>query len=127
MEDNKNNSGDWNSGYGNSGNRSSGIFCNQDPKVILFNKPTNLNWDDIEHPDLSEMQVSEWITESEMTSQEKQDNADFKTTKGYLKTRTYKEAFAIMWEESDQENKDKFLNLPNFDATIFEDITGISV
>lgn len=132
MADKKNNSGDrnsgyWNSGYGNSCDRSSGIFCNKNPKVYLFNKPTGLDWEDIDHPDLSDMQLTEWIPESEMTTQEKKDNSTFKTTGGYLKEYEYNEAWANFWEKTDKKNKDKILNLPNFDAEIFKDITGIDV
>ena len=71
--------------------------------------------------------LCEWISEDEMTDQEKLENKHFFTTKGYLKRIEYKEAWRKFWEKTDQDNKNKILNLPNFDADIFEDITGIRV
>jgi hypothetical protein len=126
------NSGDRNSGYGNSGygnstNRESGIFCSTEGKVRIFNKPTNLTWDEIDHPHFSEFYLTKWISESEMTEEEKKDDPQFFVREGYLKTFTYKEAWANFWKDTDKENRQKFLNLPNFDADVFLEITGIDV
>lgn len=44
-----------------------------------------------------------------------------------LKTRSYKEACAIWWEELTDENKKIIQQIPNFDAGVFFDITGIRV
>ncbi len=62
-----------------------------------------------------------------MTAVEKKENPKAETTEGYLKQFTYKEAWSNFWKETDEENRQKFLNLPNFDAEIFKDITGIEV
>jgi hypothetical protein len=121
------NSGDWNSGYGNSTNRESGIFCNVEDNVRLFNKETNLKWDCINHADYSELLLCEWIPESKMTDEEKINEVDFHTREGYLKTYDYKQAWKNFWNKTDNENKKLILDLPNFDADIFEDITGINV
>jgi len=43
------------------------------------------------------------------------------------KTRTYKEAWQLYWNEASKEDKQKFLDLPNFDRWVFKDITGIDV
>ncbi len=121
------NSGYRNSGYGNSCSRSSGIFCNKSPQVICFNLPTDKPWEEIDHPDFSEFALCEWVDEGKMTDQEKIDNTHWFTTQGYLKTITDKEAWANFWGKTSEENKAKFLRLPNFDAEIFKDITGIDV
>ena len=60
-----------------------------------------------------------------MTDEEKKANPGYETRKGYLKTFTYKEAWANFWRDTDKENKQKFLSLPNFDKNIFKEITGI--
>lgn len=65
------NSGSWNSGYGNSTDRESGIFCSELGTVRMFNKPTDLKWDDIQHPHFSEFNLIKWIPEEAMTDEEK--------------------------------------------------------
>lgn len=121
------NSGNGNSGYGNSTNRESGIFCSKEGTVRIFNKPTNLKWDEIDHPDLSTLYLNKWISESEMTDEEKKAYPQFYVRGGYLKTYEYKEAWTNFWKDTDEKNRQKFLALPNFDAEVFLDITGIDV
>ena len=131
------NSGDWNSGnrnsgygnsgYGNSTNRESGIFNSEQGTVRMFNKPTDKRWDEIDHPHFSEFNLTKWIPEDEMTDEEKKADPQFYVRQGYLKIFTYKEAWANFWRDTDEENRKKFLALPNFDAAVFKDITGIDV
>ena len=121
------NSGNYNSGYGCSTNRETGIFCNSESTINIFNKDSNLKWDEIDHPSTVGLNLTEWINESDMTDTEKKENENFKTTGGYLKTIDYKEAWIKFWSKTPKSNKDKFLNLPNFDSEIFKDITGIEI
>ena len=126
------NSGNWNSGYGNSGygnstNRETGIFNTTEGTLRMFNKPTDLKWDDIDHPAFNEFYLNEWIHETEMTEAEKKADPDFFVRQGYLKTFTWEEAWANYWRDSDEEEKQKVLNLPNFSPSIFKEITGIDV
>jgi hypothetical protein len=121
------NSGHWNSGYGNSTDRESGIFNSEEPTIRMFNKPTNLKWDEIDHPHFREFYLTKWIPEENMTDEEKEANPEYDIRKGYLKTFDYKEAWANFWKDTDEENRRKFLALPNFDANVFKDITGIDV
>ena len=126
------NSGNWNSGYRNSGygnstNRETGIFNTTEGTLRMFNKPTDLKWGDIDHPDFDEFYLNKWIPESDMTIEEKKAEPEFHVRQGYLKTFTWEEAWANYWRDSDGEEKQKVLNLPNFDATIFREITGIDV
>jgi len=71
--------------------------------------------------------LCEWISASLMTEDEKKRHPDFETTGGYLREYTYKQAWANFWAETSEENRKKFLNLPNFDADTFRAITGIDV
>ena len=121
------NSGDWNSGYGNSSDRQSGIFNSTETTVRMFNKETNLKWDEIDHPHFIEFYLNKWISENEMTTQEKKDEAEFHIRDGYLKTFSWEEAWANFWRDTDEANRNKFLNLPNFDWEVFKEITGIDV
>ena len=125
------NSGDRNSGNCNSGYRNSGAFSNDKaPILYLFNKPTNISvveWE--QHVDVSIMNKhldpTIWVPESIMSEDEKASNPHYKTTEGYLKTIPLKDAWKNLWGNLSEENKNVFLTLPNFDAEIFEDITGI--
>jgi hypothetical protein len=131
------NSGDWNSGYGNSGNRNSGdwnstdresgIFNSLPGTLRMFNKPTDLRWGDIDHPHFRDFYLNKWVPENDMTDEEKKADPEFYVRGGYLRTYTYKEAWANFWRETDEENRQKFLNLPNFDAEVFYEITGVDV
>ena len=126
------NSGDRNSGYGNSGygnktDRQSGIFNSTETTVRMFNKETNLKWDEINHPYFDEFYLNKWIDESEMTDEEKKADPEFHVRKGYLRTYTYEEAWANYWRDTTEEERQKVLNLPNFDPVVFKEITGIDV
>ena len=121
------NSGDCNSGYGNSTNRSAGIFNSEEDTVRIFNKDSGLKWDEINHPDFSEFYLCKWISEDEMTDEEKKADPDFFVRGGYLKKFSYEEAWDHFWRDTDENNRQKFLNLPNFCPEIFKEITGIDV
>ncbi len=62
-----------------------------------------------------------------MTDKEKEDVAGWDTVGGYLKTLTHKEAWAEYWDRARESDKKFFLSLPNFNAEMFEEITGIDV
>ena len=131
------NSGDWNSGdrnsgygnsgYGNSTDRETGIFNSKPGTIRMFNKPTELTWDKIDHPYFSEFYLTKWIPESDMTDEEKKADPEFYVREGYLKTFTYEEAWANYWRDTNDEDRQRVLNLPNFDPEVFKEITGIDV
>jgi PPE-repeat protein len=121
------NSGDWNSGYGNSGDRNSGIFCTAEPKVFSFNKPTNKKFSEIDHPSPFNYRPTEFVESKDMTEAEKAKFPNHGNVGGCLRTYSYKEMWARGWARDSEENKAKFLALPNFDAGIFFEITGIDV
>ena len=125
------NSGDWNSGnYNsgdyNSGDYNSGFFNTDEPSVRMFNKDTDLKRSEINIPCIN-LKVTEWIPKEKMTDEQKTYYPFYKTTGGFLLKRSYKEAWALAWSELDQEEKEEFLSLPNFDSEIFKNITGIDV
>ena len=121
------NSGNWNSGYGNSTNRETGIFNTTQGKIRCFNQETDLSWDDIDHPEFNNFYLNKWIPEADMTDEEKKSDPEFYVRGGYLKTYTWEEAWANYWRDSDDEEKQKVLNLPNFSWDVFTEITGIDV
>ena len=62
-----------------------------------------------------------------MTTAEEKENPSFKTTGGYLKTYKYKDAFKKSWDNAETSDRLKVFDLPNFDADIFKEISGIDV
>ena len=140
------NSGNWNSGNRNSGNRNSGdwnktnfasgCFNTSEPKINLFNKPSNWTYLDWIHSDarslLNQINASptEWISEQRMSDKEKEIHPDYKITGGYLKEKdtwdTSNEANE-WWSGLSNDEKQIIKDIPNFDASIFKEITGIDV
>jgi hypothetical protein len=132
------NAGSYNSGYCNSGNYNSGNcntghFNSNSPKVRMFNRDTNLDLDSDILKKLRNLifdnlkSVCTWVYEFKMTNKEKEQNPFYETTGGYLKKRDYKYCWKKFWEKINQEEKDFIKSLPNFDAEIFKEITGIDV
>jgi hypothetical protein len=123
------NSGDYNSGNCNSGDYNSGYFNTNSPdKIRIFN-----TWIDMTHEEFNkkyniyaELPLNRWVDKDNMTDEEKSSEPGWETTGGYLKTLDYKEACRVWWGENPERHKD-FLSLPNFNAEIFKEITGIDV
>jgi len=62
-----------------------------------------------------------------MSEQEKIENPSFHVCKGYLKVYDYKEAFKRSWDSASDEDRALLFKLPNFDAKVFKEISGIDV
>ena len=121
------NTGDWNSGDWNTGNHNTGYCNTRTPKVIIFNKQTNLDFGSIIFPNFFYFNLIEWIDESKMSDKEKITYPSYVTTGGYLKVKTYHEAWRESWEKAPLEDKRKVMALPNWDNEIFKEISGIDV
>ena len=125
------NSGNWNSGCGNKCNGSNGVFCTEeDVDIKIFNKPSGMSLRDFYRSEYYKALCSapfilnDWI---EYTDKEKAEDEDKALIGGYLKTYTMEEAWANWWEEMTDANKEIIKSIPNFDAEIFKEITGIEV
>lgn len=97
-----NNSGCNNSGDYNSGNWNSGCFnTNDNPTITMFNKPSGWTKED-------------WIKSMarSIISQLFWDGEEYKQD---------------LWDKLDKKDKATVMSLPNFDAGIFEECTGIRV
>ena len=123
------NTGDRNTGNWNSCNKETGFFNSvKSEKVRVFNKECLLNeWEECDKPNFIYFEIIKWVSSSVMTDQEREDNPTYITTGGYLKVYEYKEAFKKSWDEADEEDRKKIFNLPNFDAEVFKEISGIDV
>ena len=127
-----NNTGDCNTGDWNTGDYNIGYFNIDEPKVRIFWKETDIKREDIQFPSFCYFGLTRWISESEMTEEEKEEHSDnYKTTGGYLKSYEYQEAFKNSYNSLSQEEREKQTEqlkaLPNFDADIFKQISWIDI
>ena len=126
------NSGDWNSGNWNSGNWSSGLFnTEKNPKIKIFDKDSDWTFEDWIESDARDIMnscpctYSDFIDESDMTEEEKENHPEYKTTGGYTKTFVAtKEDKEKWWNELDEDKKDIIKALPNFDFDKFRQCVG---
>ena len=142
------NSGNWNSGNYNSGNRNSGnrnsgdwnkssfnngCFNTIEPTIMMFNKPSEITYQDWVNSDARRLlnqipkDVVEWIYSDDMTDEEKAVHPEHKITGGYLKVLDESECSQIWWDGLDNSQKKIIKSMPNFNESIFEEITGIKV
>ena len=132
------NTGDWNTGNCNTGDwntasYNTGCFNTEEQKIMLFNKPSNMTyreWIDSDARYLLNLipkDVVEWVYEEDMTYEEKAANPTYETTGGYLKVLDESECGQIWWDSLSEYQKNIIKSMPNFDAEIFEQCTGIKV
>ena len=137
------NTGDWNTGNRNTGNRNTGdwnkssfntgCFNTEEQKILLFNKPSDMTYRDWYESDarwlLNQIpkDVVEWIWSDNMTDEEKEQHPEYKTTDGYLKVLDESECGQIWWGSLSDRQKNIIKAIPNFDAEIFFQCTGIRV
>lgn len=69
--------------------------------------------------------ISKWVEYKDLSKDEQTTTA--KQLGGFLKTLSYKNAWQQMWNEMKQEDRNFFNTLLNFNAEIFEGITGIKI
>ena len=122
------NSGDYNSGNFNTGNFNSGFFNSNEPNVRMFNKDTKLKKDDINIPSWCYFNLTVWVSHDTATEEDKEvHKKEIETCGGFLKTLEYKEAWKLAYDKTNDKEKIQLFNLPNFDADIFKEISGIDV
>ena len=125
------NTGDWNTGDWNKTNRSAGVFCNEEPKMRMFNKETDMTWrewkDSEAYDILRRVIKSQWIYYCDMTEEEKKKYPSAKTCNGYLKETERKTSSKEWWNDLEMHEKATIIQLPNFDLDIFNDIMEFKV
>ena len=117
-------SGDW-----STSSYSIGHFSTIDYSGFgAFNKPCTLEvWNNAIKPNFLYFKLTKWVNESAMTEKEKQKNPSYKATGGYIKVYDYKEAWRIAFDGASDEEIEQLKALPNFDAKVFEEISGIDI
>ena len=127
------NSGDCNSGDWNMINYSSGCFNTEESTIKLFNKESSWTGEDWRNGKARYLLLSintnilDWICYSEMTDEEKASHPEAETTGGYLKKLDISECAQIWWDRLDEDDRCIIKAIPNFDAEIFKECTGIDV
>jgi hypothetical protein len=137
------NTGDWNTGDCNTGNRNTGDWnkssCNtgcfntEEQKIMLFNKPSNMTYNDWLRSDARYLlnqipkNVVEWVYEENMTDEEKAAHPTYEATGGYLRVLDESESAQIWWDGLSETYKSIIKAIPNFDGEIFEECTGIKI
>jgi len=129
------NSGNWNSGHRNSGNWNSGhrhVGCfntTNAETAYYFNKPAKVSdWDAARKPDwLYTPRLTTWVDAANMTTNEKSNHPEHKTMGGYLRINDMKEEWRKVYEGASEEDREAVKSLPNFDAEVFLEITGLDL
>ena len=127
------NTGDWNTGDWNKSSFNTGCFNTEEPKIMLFNKPSDMTYREWLNSDARYLlnqipkNVVEWIYSSDMTEEEKAAYPTHKTTGGYLKVLDEAECGQLWWGSLSEHNKNVIKAIPNFNAAIFEQCTGIKI
>ena len=137
------NTGNWNTGNCNTGNRNTGdwnkssfntgCFNTEEQKIMLFNKPSNMTYSEWLDSDARYLlnqipkDVVEWVYEEDMTDEEKAAHPTYETTGGYLKVLDESECGQLWWGSLSDRRKEIIKAIPNFDAEIFFQCTGVRV
>ena len=147
------NTGNWNTGNCNTGNRNTGdcntgnrntgdwnkssfntgCFNTEEQKIMLFNKPSDMTYREWMNSDARYLlnqipkNVVELVYEEDMTDEEKLANPTYETTGGYLKVLDESECGQLWWDGLPDRQKNIIKAIPNFDANIFQQCTGIEV
>ena len=127
------NSGDCNSGDWNSGDRNSGLFnTEKNPKLKIFDKESEWTYEDWMNSKARRIMntcpytYSNYISESEMTDNEKENHPEYKTIGGYVKVFvTTAEDKQKWWDDLSDDDKNTVKSLPNFDWDKFVKCVGM--
>ena len=127
------NTGDWNTGDWNKSSFNTGCFNTEEQKIMLFNKPSNMTYSEWLDSDARYLlnqipkDVVEWVYEEDMTDEEKAAHPTYETTGGYLKVLDESECGQLWWGSLSDRRKEIIKAIPNFDAEIFFQCTGVRV
>ena len=127
------NTGDSNTGDWNKSSSNTGCFNTKEQKIMLFNKPSNMTYNDWLRSGARYLlnqipkNVVEWVYEEYMTDEEKASHPTYETTGGYLRVLDESESAQIWWDGLSEADKSTIKAIPNFDGEIFEECTGIKI
>ncbi len=127
------NTGDYNTGDWNKSSFNTGCFNTEEQKIMLFNEPSDMTYREWMDSDARYLlnqipkNVVEWVDEEDMTDEEKAAHPIYETTGGYLKVLDESECGQLWWGSLSDRGKEIIKTIPNFDAEIFFQCTGVRV
>ena len=127
------NTGDCNTGDWNKSSFNTGCFNTEEQKIMLFNKPSDMTYREWMDSDARYLlnqipkNVVKWVYEEDMTDEEKAAHPTYETTGGYLKVLDESECGQLWWGSLSDRRKEIIKTIPNFDAEIFFQCTGVRV
>jgi hypothetical protein len=107
----------------------------QQPTIMMFNKPskwTLKKWNEsrarliMSRCPTSYVDAT-WVLSRNMTVEEKKAHPEHTITGGYLKTIKSETDRQTWWDNLSDDEKTEVMSLPNFDADVFYECTGIRV
>lgn len=107
--------------------------CTDKLEIMLFNKLSNMTYSEWLDSDARYLlnqipkDVVEWVYEEDMTDEEKAAHPTYETTGGYLKVLDESECGQLWWGSLSDRRKEIIKAIPNFDAEIFFQCTGVRV
>ena len=105
----------------------------EEQKIMLFNKPSDWSYIDWVNSNARYLlqkipnRAVEWVCAGDMTGEEKAVYQTYKTTEGYLKVPNESKCGQLWWDGLSEDDKKTITEIPNFDANIFLECTGIDV
>ena len=125
------NVGDDNTGSFNRASGTTGFFCTEDEEIRLFNKPSGMTCaefqDSIDWPVLEKVRLTLNIWEADERIDGGKGAVSEVGEKEVLRKRHLTAVFLDWWSRLSPEEKEIIVRMPNFDAAVFREITGISV
>ena len=101
---------------------------------MLFDKPSNMTFCEWLNSDakyllskIPKNYVVKWVYKDDMTDEEKEQHPTYETTGGYLKVLNESGHGQLWWDSLPEHEKEIIRAIPNFDAEIFFQCTGIRV
>lgn len=125
------NTGNWNCGDWNCTDHSTGCFNTEMGKIRFFNKPSNWTledwWDSAAYEIMLDCPIEHIVCKSwlHMSDEEKREHPEAEIIGGYLTKE--KADVQKWWDNLDEDEKKVVMAIPNFDADIFKECTGIEV
>lgn len=122
---------DWNTGDWNKSSFNTGCFNTEEQKITLFNKPSDITYNDWLRSDARYLlnqipkDVVEWVYEEDMTDEEKAANPTYETTGGYLKVLNESECGQLWWGSLSDFQKNYIKSIPNFDLKSLNSVQAL--
>jgi hypothetical protein len=128
------NHGDYNVGNWNLTNYANGCFNTEKPKIFLFNRLSSWTYSDFKYSSVYNLlrkmphSAITWINFNGMSDIEKEEHPKATAFGGYTKMINHDEKDRQYWYDNLTEEEQEIIKtMPNFNAEIFKEITGITV